>query len=405
MSKLEELIARLCPDGVEYKEIKTISKVLRGKRLTKNQLLDNGKYPVYHGGLEPLGFYNESNRSANTVMIINVGASAGTVGFCDTDFWSSDGCFCLEHSISCIDKYLYYFLTTIENTIKSRVRHAGIPTLDAQIIDKIKVPVPPLDVQREIVHILDSYTASNKELKEQLDKELAARQRQYEWYRDMLLTFDDVHARGTNVECLEYQYVPLGSISTIARGASPRPIKNFITDSLEGVNWIKIGDVKAGSKYITETAERITREGAKKSRLVKKGDFVLSNSMSFGRPYIMKIDGCIHDGWLSISDFSHYFLPDFLYHLLNSDIYQSIMRQKASFGGAVQNLNSDIIKGMLVPLVPLSEQQRIVDILDRFDALCNDITSGLPAEIEARKKQYEYYRDKLLTFKELKKEA
>lgn len=210
---------------------------------------------------------------------------------------------------------------------------------------------------------------------------------------------------GTNVECLEYQYVPLGSISTIARGASPRPIKNFITDSLEGVNWIKIGDVKAGSKYITETAERITREGAKKSRLVKKGDFVLSNSMSFGRPYIMKIDGCIHDGWLSISDFSHYFLPDFLYHLLNSAIYQSIMRQKASFGGAVQNLNSDIIKGILVPMVPLSEQQRIVDILDRFDALCNDITSGLPAEIEARKKQYEYYRDKLLTFKELKKEA
>ena len=265
----------------------------------------------------------------------------------------------------------------------------------------MKLPVPPLEVQREIVHILDSFTFLTAEL----TAELAARQKQYEWYRDMLLTFDDVHAGGTNVECLEYQYVPLGSISTIARGASPRPIKNFITDSLEGVNWIKIGDVKAGSKYITETAERITREGAKKSRLVKKGDFVLSNSMSFGRPYIMKIDGCIHDGWLSISDFSHYFLPDFLYHLLNSDIYQSIMRQKASFGGAVQNLNSDIIKGMLVPLVPLSEQQRIVDILDRFDALCNDITSGLPAEIEARRKQYEYYRDKLLTFKELKKEA
>ena len=192
MSKLEELIARLCPDGVEHKEIKTISKVLRGKRLTKNQLLDNGKYPVYHGGLEPLGFYNESNRSANTVMIINVGASAGTVGFCDTDFWSSDGCFCLEHSISCIDKYLYYFLTTIENTIKSRVRHAGIPTLDAQIIDKIKVPVPPLEVQREIVHILDSYTASNNELKEQLDKELAARLKQYEFYRDALLTFKNI---------------------------------------------------------------------------------------------------------------------------------------------------------------------------------------------------------------------
>lgn len=186
------------------------------------------------------------------------------------------------------------------------------------------------------------------------------------------------------------------------RGASPRPIKSFITDEATGVNWIKIGDVKPGNKYITETAEKITPDGAKKSRFVKKGDFILSNSMSFGRPYILDIDGCIHDGWLSISEFEKFFLPDFLYHLLSSNTYQLIMQKRASFGGAVQNLNADIVRGLEVPIVPFPIQQRIVNILDRFDALCNDLTSGLPAEIEARQRQYEYYRDKLLTFMEKK---
>lgn len=120
--------------------------------------------------------------------------------------------------------------------------------------------------------------------------------------------------------------------------------------------------------------------------------------MSFGRPYIVKTTGCIHDGWLSISDYQEHFSADFLYHLLSSYKYQEIMKQKASFGGAVQNLNADIVRAIELPIVPLKEQHRIVSILDHFDALCNDLTSGLPAEIEARRKQYEYYRDKLLSF-------
>ena len=169
---------------------------------------------------------------------------------------------------------------------------------------------------------------------------------------------------------------------------------------MEGVNWIKIGDVKTGAKYITESAERITPEGAKKSRMVYAGNFILSNSMSFGRPYILKIDGCIHDGWLSISGFEDYFSPDYLYHLLNSGEIQREMKQRASFGGAVQNLNAKIIRDLELSIPSIQEQVRIASILDRFDALCNDLTSGLPAEIEARTKQYEYYRDKLLSFQQ-----
>ena len=192
------------------------------------------------------------------------------------------------------------------------------------------------------------------------------------------------------------KYKCFSEVATIVRGASPRPINNYLTDDTNGVNWIKIGDVKPGTKYITETAERITPEGAKKSRLVKPGDFILSNSMSFGRPYILKISGCIHDGWLAISGFENVFETDFLFHLLNSNALQSEMRKRASFGGAVQNLNADIVRNLSLPVPPKEVQHEIVHFLDNFTELTTELTAKLATELKNRKKQYEYYRDQLL---------
>lgn len=189
------------------------------------------------------------------------------------------------------------------------------------------------------------------------------------------------------------EYKELGEVMDITRGASPRPINNFITNDENGVSWIKIGDVDPKSKYITQTKEKITIEGAEKSRFLKKGDFVLSNSMSYGRPYILKIDGCIHDGWISMRNFKEVLNPDFLYHLLGSDVAQNYWNQKAS-SGTVQNLNADIVRATIIPIPPLPIQQEIVKILDTFTAL--DAT--LQAELEARRKQYEHYRNQLLNF-------
>ena len=123
--------------------------------------------------------------------------------------------------------------------------------------------------------------------------------------------------------------------------------------------------------------------------------------MSFGRPYILKINGCIHDGWLAISDFENYVSSDYLYYVLTSEYIQSVMRQKASFGGAVQNLNADIVRGISIPIPQKEQQDIIVSALDRFSELSISMRNGLPAEIAARQKQYEYYRDKLLTFKKI----
>ena len=194
------------------------------------------------------------------------------------------------------------------------------------------------------------------------------------------------------------EYKKLGEIATVLRGASPRPIKKYITNDSDGVNWIKIGDVPVGSKYITQSEEKITKEGAEKSRYVRKGDFILSNSMSFGRPYILAIDGCIHDGWLSISNFKDVFLSDYLYYLLSSSAIQQEMKKRASFGGAVQNLNADIVKALVLPVPPIEVQREIVRMLDSYTESVVELQRQLTAELTARKAQYSHYRDKLLSY-------
>jgi type I restriction enzyme S subunit len=188
------------------------------------------------------------------------------------------------------------------------------------------------------------------------------------------------------------EWKKLGDIMQIVRGASPRPIQNYITSNEDGVNWIKIGDVSPNDKYITKTNEKITKDGAKKSRYLHPGDFILSNSMSFGRPYILKTDGCIHDGWIAMSDYEKSLVSGYLYEVLNSNFVQDYWKQKANNGGAMSNLNSDIVKATIIPLPSLSEQERIVGILDTFTSSIDN----LKQQIAQRRKQYEYYRDQLL---------
>ena len=167
-------------------------------------------------------------------------------------------------------------------------------------------------------------------------------------------------------------WVKMGSIATVARGGSPRPIKEYLTTADNGINWIKIGDTEKGGKYISTTAERIKPEGAKKSRFVHKGDFLLTNSMSFGRPYILNTEGCIHDGWLVISQLKNVFTTDFLYFLLSSRFAYEQFADSVS-GAVVKNLNSDKVANSVFPLPPLAEQQRIVAKLEKLLPLCDGL--------------------------------
>ena len=166
-----------------------------------------------------------------------------------------------------------------------------------------------------------------------------------------------------------WEWIKLGNVCTIARGGSPRPIKEYITTAADGVNWIKIGDTEKNGKYICATAEKIKPSGVSKSRMVHSGDFLLTNSMSFGRPYILKVDGCIHDGWLVISQSTEIFDQDYLYWLLSSNYAYMQFCGKVS-GAVVKNLNSDKVANSVFPLPPLAEQKRIVAKLEEILPLC-----------------------------------
>lgn len=168
----------------------------------------------------------------------------------------------------------------------------------------------------------------------------------------------------------------LKEIANIARGGSPRPIEDFITDDENGINWIKIGDTKEGDKYITSVREKIKPEGIRHSRFVHSGDFLLTNSMSFGHPYILKVDGCIHDGWLVFADIGQVIDSDFLYYSLSSDFIYTAFSFVAA-GSTVKNLKSDTVKETLFPLPPLEEQKRIVnkieEAINKIDSILHSL--------------------------------
>ena len=173
-----------------------------------------------------------------------------------------------------------------------------------------------------------------------------------------------------------WEWERLGNVATIARGGSPRPIKAFITTEADGINWIKIGDTEKNGKYIFSTREKIKPEGMTKSRYVKSGDFLLTNSMSFGRPYILKTNGCIHDGWLAIGNIESVFDQDFLYYALSSNFMYKILAVLAA-GSTVDNLNSDLVKSVLFPIPPIKEQKTICKSVERCILIIDSIIATL----------------------------
>ena len=377
MSKIDDLVKRLCPNGVKYKTIKDITKVLRGKRLTTKELNDDESFPVYHGGLEPLGYYHDFNRVGDTVMVINVGASAGTVGYSKCDFWSSDGCYCIEHSDMLLNRYLYHYLKNNELYFIGRVRKAGIPTLDSSVIERFKVAIPPIKVQEEIVKILDKFG----ELEAELEAELEERKSQYEfWYKKLLNEKNDDKT------------ICLGEIGKVCM--CKRIMKNE-TNITGDIPFYKIGTFgKEPNAYISKELFENYRT---RFSYPKKGDVLISCSGTIGRAVIF--DG--HDSYYQDSNIvwidndESKILNKFLYY-----IYQ-MSPWKIEEGGTIKRLYTSNIVKTKIPYYSIEKQKKIVEILDKFDKLVNDISEGIPAEIEARKKQYEYYRNKLLTFEEV----
>ena len=378
MSKIEELIQELCPEGVEYKELGKVFKISRGRVMSKEYLRDNsGIYPVYSSQTAnngQIGKINTYDYDGEFLTWTTDGANAGTIFHRNHKFSITNVCGLLySKTKEIVPKFVFYVLSVeMKKYVSSGM---GNPKLMSNVVEKIQIPIPPLPIQQEIVNILDNFTS----LEAELEAELEARKKQYEYYRDELLNFE-----GKDVE-----WKTLGEIGKVCMC---KRIMKHETTSIGDIPFYKIGTFgKTPDAYISLS---LYDDYRKKYSFPKVGTVLISASGTIGRTVI-------YDGKPSyFQDSNIVWIDNNEQSVLNKFLfyYYKIVEWKTD-GGTISRLYNDNLAKTKIPILPLSEQERIVSILDKFDALVNDISVGLPAEIEARRKQYEYYRGKLLDFK------
>jgi len=384
-SRIEKLIAELCPEGVEVKSIDEICQINRGRVMSKDYLRNNaGEYPVYSSQTAEEGVFGRINTydyDGEYITWTTDGANAGSIFYRDGKFSITNVCGLLKAKNNGVNaKFLSYILATVSKEYVSA--GMGNPKIMSNVMGKIKIPIPPLAIQQEIVKILDTFTT----LEAELEAELEARKKQYEYYRDDLLTF------GEDVE-----WKTLGEVcNNVGSGGTPLSTRS---DYYGGdIPWLRTQEVRFVNIYDTEI--KITEKGLKNSSakwIPANCVIVAISGATAARSAINKIPLTTNQHCCNLEINPRIANYRYVFHWVSCQ-YEKL---KAFGQGARADLNSGIIKNFPIPIPPLAEQERIVAILDKFDALVNDISIGLPAELNARRKQYEYYRNKLLTFKPL----
>ena len=386
MSKLDELIKELCPNGVEYKELGEIVKSQRGKTITK-ELIKDGDIPVISGGQKPAYYHNESNRKGEVITVAGSGAYAGFVMYWDKPIFVSDA-FSIECDKSYLNiKYIYYFLQNNQMKIHSLKKGGGVPHVYFKDMQKFLVPVPPLEVQNEIVRILDNFTALTAEL----TAELTARKKQYSWYRDYLLKFENKVKMVKIGDLFEFKNGINKDKGSFGKGT---PIINYV--NVYKKNKIYFEDLKG---LVEASNDELVRYG------VKRGDVFFTRTsetieeIGYTSVLLEDIENCVFSGFLlRARPITDLLLPEYCaYCFSTSNIRNTIIKKSTYTTRALTNGTS--LSQIEIPLPPLEVQKRIVEVLGNFEKICNDLNIGLPAEIEARQKQYEFYRNFLLTFK------
>lgn len=412
MSKLQELINKLCPNGVEFKPLGEVCEIKTGKGITKNDATGGGNYPIISGGQTPMGYYHEYNRGPKTVTISRVGAYAGFVSFIEEPFYLNDKCFSIipinDFQTLINSRFLFHHLKNKEETIKNLQSEGGVPTINTKKVGSIMIPIPPIEVQEEIVRILDSFSDYAAELQ----AELQARKQQYEYYRNLLLTFNpSAYGCGTDDEQKDgvttwgghnykIQWKKMGEIGTFIRGNGLQ--KKDFTES--GVGCIHYGQIYTHyGTFATKTKSFVSESFAQKLRKAKTGDIVIATT-SENVEDVGKAVAWLGNEDIAISGdayiYTHEQNPKFIAYLFQTERFLAFKKMNVS-GTKVTRISGDSLAKYPIPIPPLELQEKIVAILDRFETLVNDLTNGLPAEIAAVKDQYEYYRNKLLTFKKL----
>lgn len=365
MNTIKELLDKYCPDGVEYKKLEEVAEIVGGRDYKH---LSPGNIPVYGSG-GVMTYVDDYAYNQPTVLLPRKG-SISNVFYVDKPFWNVDTIFYTKIKDYLLPKYLYYYICNC-HIEKLNTSNAARPALTRTVLNNILIPVPPLPVQREIVRILDSFTS----LEAELEAELKARRKQYEYYRDQLLSFKHLSGGGKN----EVEWKTLGEVFSMKAGVhiNANEISDFQTEGYpypcyggNGIRGYVMHSNQIGPSAI------IGRQGA------LCGNVKYTDGLYYATEHavVVKPKEEVNIKWA-------------FYKLQQMDLNQ-YKSQGAQPGLAVGKLLD-----LKIPIPPLSTQRRIVSILDRFESLVNDISTGLPAEIAARHQQYEYYRDQLLSFK------
>lgn len=422
MSKLDEMIRELCPDGVEYKTLGEIAvDIYRGAGITRDQVTAEGTPCVRYGEIyttygvwfdKCVSHTDESKLLSKKyfehgdILFAITGESVDDIAKCCA-YIGHEKCLAggdivvLKHNQD--PKYLSYVLATTDarrqkrkGKVKSKVVHSSVPA-----IREIKVPIPPIEIQREIVRILDDYTENIVELQNQLTAEITARQKQYEFYRDKLLTFDVLRGGGT----IDFDREILCRIADLGKwsgGKTPSMAEKKYWES-GTIPWVSSKDVK--QPILSDTIDHITNAAVDEASMTvyPAGSVAIVTRSgilrhTFPVTYIPFETTVNQD--IKILVTKEGISSRYVSHALQA-YGESIRRTTKKQGGTVDSLDFQKVLAYKIPVPPLDVQNRIVNVLDNFEKICSDLNIGLPAEIEARQKQYEYYRDKLLTFKEV----
>ena len=386
MNKLTNLIEQLCPDGVEYKMLKDICVLSAGGDVPKNRL-SKEKSNTYNVPIISNGIGNNAINGYTDIAKINSPAvtisARGTIGYCELrayPFYPVVRLICAIPSKEILPDFLKFYLETVQ----FHVPKVGIPQLTVPMVGKYQVPVPPLEVQAEIVRILDTFT----ELTTELTTELANRKKQYEYY------LNDVF------RSVQAEYEPMEKYFPFIRNGFVGTVTSFFTDAEHGVRYLEGKNIHNGIISDNEILY-VTKDFHQKHirNELKPDDILMVQSGHVGECAVVgeKYAGANCHALIIMSNGGNVNSKYVTYYFMSAEGKRKL--EKITTGGTIKHILASGMKKVTIPVPPIEEQHRIVAILDRFDRLCNDISEGLPAEIDARKKQYEYYRDKLLTFK------
>ena len=408
MSKLSRLLNELCPEGVEYKTLGEIASISRGGNFQKKHYVLNGVPCIHYGQIYTKYnlFVNETDsyidhevakkqKFAEPGDIIMAVTSENVEDVCKSIAWLGNDRIAVSGHTAIIHhnqnpKYLvYYFSSQMFQDQKRKIAHGTkVIEVSPAKLNEVKVAVPPLEIQREIVHILDSFTLLTAELTEKLTAELTARRKQYEFYRDKLLTIKD-----------DIPIKKIGEICKVVSGGTPSR-KNAEYWENGSIKWLG-STVCQNKKTIDKVTDYITNEGLVNSsaKIMREGTTLVALvGATIGKVAFLPYDAAINQNIAGIFPKDRNILnPSYLYYACTM-LYPKFL--KLTKGSKLAMANLSFIRELEISVPHIEVQNRIVYVLEHFEDICSDLNIGLPAEIEARKKQYEYYRDVLLTFAE-----